>query len=40
MSFENVFEAYKIKLEKNFAEAVFDLHIDMSVGEYLKSKKI
>jgi hypothetical protein len=40
MSFENLFEAYKIKLEKNFAEAVFDLHIDMSRRIFKEQKDI
>jgi hypothetical protein len=40
MSFENVFEAYKMKLEKNFAEAVFDLHIDMSRRIFKEQKDI
>ena len=26
MSVDNIFDAYQMKLEKNFAEAVFDLH--------------
>lgn len=40
MSFDSVFEAYKIKLEKNFAEAVFDLHIDMSRRIFKEQKDI
>jgi len=40
MSVENVFEAYKMKLEKNFAEAVFDLHIDMSRRIFKEQKDI
>jgi hypothetical protein len=40
MSFENVFDAYKMKLEKNFAEAVFDLHIDMSRRIFKEQKDI
>jgi hypothetical protein len=40
MSVENLFEAYKMKLEKNFAEAVFDLHIDMSRRIFKEQKDI
>jgi len=40
MSFDNVFEAHKIKLEKNFAEAVYDLHIDMSRRIFKEQKDI
>ena len=40
MSFDNIFDAYKIKLEKNFAEAVFDLHVDMSTRIFKDNKDI
>jgi len=40
MNFDNVFEAHKIKLEKNFAEAVYDLHIDMSRRIFKEQKDI
>jgi hypothetical protein len=40
MSFDNIFEAYKIKLEKNFAEAVVDLHDDMYKRIFKENKDI
>ena len=40
MSLENIFEAYKINLEKNFAEAVFDLHDQMSERIFRENKDI
>ena len=40
MSLENIFEAYKINLEKNFAEAVFDLHDEMSERIFRENKDI
>lgn len=40
MSFENIFEAYKMKLEKNFAESVFDLHDQMMKRIFKENKDI
>lgn len=40
MSFENIFEAYKMKLEKNLAEAVFDMHNDMGERIFRENKDI
>jgi hypothetical protein len=40
VSLENIFEAYKINLEKNFAEAVFDLHDEMSERIFRDHKDI
>lgn len=40
MSFDNIFDAYKIKLEKNFAEAVYDMHADMSTRIFIDNKDI
>lgn len=40
MSFDNIFEAYKIKLEQNFAEAVFDLHDSMANRIFVENKDI
>ena len=40
MSLENIFEAYKINLEKNFAEAVFDLHDEMGERIFRENKDI
>ena len=40
MSLDNILEAYKLKLEKNFAEAVYDLHIDMSRRIFKEQKDI
>jgi hypothetical protein len=40
VSLENIFEAYKITLEKNFAEAVFDLHDEMSERIFRDHKDI
>jgi len=40
VSLENIFEAYKINLEKNFAEAVFDLHDEMSERIFRENKDI
>jgi hypothetical protein len=40
MSFDNVFEAYKMKLEKNFEEGVFDLHDDMYKRIFKENKDI
>ena len=40
MSVDNIFEAYKMKLEKNFAEAVFDLHEAMSDRIFKENKDI
>lgn len=39
-TFENIFEAYKQKLEKNFAEAVFDMHADMAIRIFKENKDI
>jgi hypothetical protein len=38
MSLDNVFEAYQMRLEKNFAEAVFDMH-DAMVKRIFKDNK-
>lgn len=40
MSFDKIFEAYKIKLEKNFSEAVYDLHADMAIRIFKENKDI
>lgn len=40
MSVDNIFEAYKIKLEKNFAEACFTLHDEMTVRIFKDNKDI
>jgi hypothetical protein len=40
VSLDNIFEAYKINLEKNFAEAVFDLHDQMSERIFRENKDI
>lgn len=40
MTLENIFEAYRMKLEKNFAEAVFDLHEAMSDRIFKDNKDI
>ena len=40
MSFDKIFEAYKIKLEKNFSEAVFDMHDDMAIRIFKQNKDI
>ena len=39
-TFENILDAYKMKLEKNFAEAVFDLHADMAIRIFIDNKDI
>jgi hypothetical protein len=40
MSLENVFAAYQMRLEKNFAEAVFDLHDAMVKRIFVDNKDI
>lgn len=40
MSLDNVFEAYQMRLEKNFAEAVFDLHDEMVKRIFVDNKDI
>jgi hypothetical protein len=40
MSFENILDAYKMKLEKNFAESVFDLHDQMMKRIFKENKDI
>ncbi len=40
MSLDNIFEAYRMKLEKNFAEAVFDLHDEMGERIFRENKDI
>lgn len=40
MSLDKIFEAYKIKLEKNFSEAVYDLHADMAIRIFKDNKDI
>ena len=40
MSFDKIFDAYKIKLEKNFSEAVYDLHADMAIRIFKENKDI
>ena len=40
MSFENILDAYRMKLEKNFAEAVFDLHDQMMKRIFKENKDI
>jgi hypothetical protein len=40
MSLDNVFEAYQMKLEKNFAEAVFDMHDAMAKRIFKDNKDI
>jgi len=40
MSFDKIFEAYKLKLEKNFAEAVYELHADMVIRIFKENKDI
>jgi hypothetical protein len=40
MSLDNVFEAYQMRLEKNFAEAVFDLHDAMVKRIFVDNKDI
>ena len=37
---DNIIEAYKMKLEKNFAEAVFDLHADMAIRIFVENKDV
>ena len=39
-TFDNIIEAYKMKLEKNFAEAVFDLHADMAIRIFVENKDV
>lgn len=38
MTLENIFEAYQMRLQKNFAEAVFDMH-DAMVKRIFKDNK-
>lgn len=40
MSVDNIFDAYKMKLEKNFAEAVFDMHDAMVKRIFVDNKDI
>ena len=40
MTLENIFEAYEMRLEKNFAEAVFNLHEAMSDRIFKDNKDI
>lgn len=40
MSLDNIFEAYKQKLEKNFGEAVYDMHADMATRIFVENKDI
>ena len=40
MSLDNIFEAYRMKLEKNFAEAVFDMHDQMGERIFRENKDI
>jgi hypothetical protein len=40
MSFENIIDAYRMKLEKNFAESVFDLHDQMMKRIFKENKDI
>jgi hypothetical protein len=40
MSFENILDAYRMKLEKNFAESVFDLHDQMMKRIFKENKDI
>jgi hypothetical protein len=40
MSLDNVFDAYQMKLEKNFAEAVFDMHDAMVKRIFTDNKDI
>lgn len=40
MSVDNIFEAYQMKLEKNFAEAVFDMHDAMVKRIFTDNKDI
>ena len=40
MSFDNIFEAYQMKLEKNFYEAVLELHDEMVVRIFTENKDI
>ena len=40
MSVDSIFEAYKMKLEKNFAEAVFDMHDAMVKRIFVDNKDI
>lgn len=40
MSVDNIFESYQMKLEKNFAQAVFDLHEAMSDRIFKDNKDI
>ena len=40
MSLDNVFAAYQMRLEKNFAEAVFDLHDAMVKRIFVDNKDI
>jgi hypothetical protein len=40
MSLDNVFEAYQMRLEKNFAEAVFDMHAAMVKRIFKDNKDI
>ena len=40
MSVDNIFDAYQMKLEKNFAEAVFDMHDAMVKRIFTDNKDI
>ena len=40
MSFDTIFEAYQMKLEKNFYEAVLELHDSMVVRIFTDNKDI
>ena len=40
MSVDSIFDAYKMKLEKNFAEAVFDMHDAMVKRIFVDNKDI
>ena len=40
MSLDNIFEAYRMKLEKNFAEAVFDMHDQIGERIFRENKDI
>lgn len=40
MSVDNIFDAYKMRLEKNFAEAVFDMHDAMVKRIFTDNKDI
>ena len=40
MTLENIFEAYQMRLQKNFAEAVFDMHDSMAHRIFTDNKDI